>query len=128
MTRNPNAEAPFRLTRAQAYTCSQSHDYTREQQAFNSGLKDKFVEFTSVFTATCAQGLGRKLVMGYYDGNTVTAYWNYAQRFAMSDNYFETVFGPSTPGALMAVAGQTHGATVVRDVCTAANQVGAPRF
>ena len=54
MTRNPNAEAPFRLTRAQAYTCSQSHDYTREQQAFNSGLMDKFVEFTSVFTATCA--------------------------------------------------------------------------
>ncbi len=123
MTRNPNAEAPFRLTRAQAYTCSQSHDYTREQQAFNSGLMDKFVEFTSVFTATCAQGLGRKLVMGYYDGNTVTAYWNYAQRFAMSDNYFETVFGPSTPGALMVVAGQTHGATVVRDVGTAANQV-----
>jgi phospholipase C len=26
------------------------------------------------------------MVMGYYDGNTVTALWNYAQAFAMSDN------------------------------------------
>ena len=26
--------------------------------------------------------------MGYYDGNTVTALWNYAQRFAMSDNSY----------------------------------------
>ena len=36
------------------------------------------------------------LVMGYYDGNTVTALWNYAQHFAMSDNSFETTFGPSS--------------------------------
>ncbi len=28
--------------------------------------------------------------MGYYDGNTVTALWNYAQHFAMSDNSFGT--------------------------------------
>ena len=39
------------------------------------------------------------LVMGYYDGNTVTALWNYAQHFAMSDNSYGTNFGPSTPGA-----------------------------
>ena len=49
--------------------------------------------------------------MGYYDGNTVTALWNYAQHFAMSDNSFGTTFGPSTPGALNLVAGQTAGAT-----------------
>ena len=29
--------------------------------------------------------------MGYYDGNTVTALWNYAQHFAMSDNSYSTV-------------------------------------
>src|SRR5438876_1118469 len=55
-------------------------------------------------------GKGKGLVMGYYDGNTVTALWNYAQAFAMSDNSFGTVFGPSTPGALNLVSGQTHGA------------------
>ena len=28
------------------------------------------------------------LVMGYFDGNTVTGLWNYAQHFAMSDNSY----------------------------------------
>ena len=47
--------------------------------------------------------------MGYYDGNTVTAYWNYAQRFAMSDNSYGTNFGPSTDGALNLISGQLNG-------------------
>src|SRR5262249_10241728 len=34
---------------------------------------------------------------------------NYAQHYAMSDNSFGSTFGPSTPGALNLVAGQTHG-------------------
>jgi phospholipase C len=49
-------------------------------------------------------------IMGYFDGNTVTALWNYAQRFAMNDNSFGTTFGPSTPGALNLAAGNTFGA------------------
>jgi phospholipase C len=49
--------------------------------------------------------------MGYYDGNTVTALWNYAQHFALNDESFGTTFGPSTPGAINLVSGQTHGAT-----------------
>jgi len=48
-------------------------------------------------------------VLGYYDGNTVTAYWNYAQHFAMSDNSFGTNFGPSTDGALNLISGQLDG-------------------
>ena len=49
------------------------------------------------------------LMMGYYDGNTVTALWNYAQQFAMSDNSYDTNFGPSTPGAINLISGQTNG-------------------
>jgi phospholipase C len=49
--------------------------------------------------------------MGYYDGNTVTAMWNYAQNFAMNDNSFDSSFGPSTPGAVNLISGQTNGAT-----------------
>jgi phospholipase C len=51
--------------------------------------------------------------MDYYDGNTVTALWNYAQNFAMSDNNWDTTFGPSTPGALNLVSGQTGDAYAV---------------
>src|SRR6476646_671197 len=46
-------------------------------------------------------------VMNYYDGNTVTALWNYAQTFSMSDNSFNTTFGPSSPGAINLVSGNT---------------------
>jgi phospholipase C len=49
------------------------------------------------------------LTMGYYDGNTVTALWNHAQHFALDDNSFGTTFGPSTPGALNLISGQTNG-------------------
>jgi phospholipase C len=109
LANNPNSTQPFRFTRAQNYTCDQDHDYMPEQQAFNGGLMDKFPEFTGVGggTPACDFGKGTGLTMGYYDGNTVTALWNYAQNFAMSDNSFGTTFGPSTPGALNLVAGQT---------------------
>ena len=52
-------------------------------------------------------GFGPALVMGYYDGNTVTALWNYAQHYAMSDNSYNTGFGPSTPGVIDLVSGNT---------------------
>ncbi len=106
LTANPNLANPQRLDRSQALTCDQDHSYTDEQKAFDSGLMDKFVQ--SVSGGSCAN---KSTVMNYYDGNTVTGLWNYAQNYAMSDNSFNTTFGPSTPGALNLVAGQTHGAT-----------------
>ena len=70
---NPNSAQPFRLGRDQAQTCDQDHTYTDEQKAFNSGLMDKFVETVGRGAGTCADyGKGKGLVMGYYDGNTVT--------------------------------------------------------
>ena len=48
--------------------------------------------------------------MGYVDGNTVTALWNYAQHFALGDNYFGSTFGPSMPGAINLASGQTAAA------------------
>ena len=107
---NPNSVQPFRLARSQAQTCDQDHNYKDEQLAFDHGLMDKFVETVGRGAGVCADyGHGKGLVMGYYDGNTVTALWNYAQHFAMSDNHFSSTFGPSTPGAINLVSGQTHG-------------------
>jgi phospholipase C len=106
------ATAPFRLDRSQAATADQDHDYLAEQLAYHAGLVDLFP--MSVGTPGpppngISQGLTKGLVMGYYDGNTVTAYWNYAQHYAMSDNSYNTTFGPSTPGAINLVSGQTNG-------------------
>jgi phospholipase C len=113
LTRNPNSANPRRLTTAQALTCDQNHGYTAEQKAEDGGLMDKFVQNTGVESCSPPDVSVPGLVMDYYDGNTVTGLWNYAQRFAMSDNSWDTGFGPSTPGALNLVSGQTYGGTGV---------------
>jgi phospholipase C len=104
---NPNSVQPFRLRHDQAETADQDHNYKDEQAAFDNGLMDMFVE--KVGRGNGPNGEPGGQVMGYYDGNTVTAIWNYAQNFATNDNSFSTIFGPSTPGALNLVSGQTHG-------------------
>ena len=106
LTHNPNSLQPNRLDRAHAATADQDHEYKAEQQAFDHGLMDKFVQFTGA-----PENGGPTTVMDYFDGNTVTALWNYAQHFSMSDNSYGTVTGPSTPGALNLISGQTHGAS-----------------
>ncbi len=121
LTNNPNftntangtgAANPFRLDRTQANTADQSHAYTNEEEAYDNGKMDEFPLHTGSGTAGGAGAFGTKgQVMGYFDGNTVTGYWNYAQHFAMSDNAYTDTFGPSTPGALEVFSGQTNGAT-----------------
>ena len=105
------ASNPFRLDRSQAATADQDHDYTPEQQAFHGGLMDSFPEYTGTPGPPPGGQTTNGLVMGYYDGNTVTALWNYAQRFAINDNSYNTTFGPSTPGAINLISGQTNGVT-----------------
>ncbi len=106
-----DAAAPFRLDRTQAASADQNHGYTAEQAAFDDGRMDLFPANTGRGSKGGAGSFGTKgQVMGYYDGNTVTALWNYAQNFAMNDNAFSTTFGPSTPGAINLVSGQTNGA------------------
>jgi phospholipase C len=111
LTNNPNGANPARLSHSQPLTCDQGHGYKQEQQAFDHGLMDKFIPFTDVESCNPPDQGVPNLVMDYYDGNTVTAMWNYAQHFAMSDNSYSSTFGPSTPGALNLISGQTHGAT-----------------
>jgi phospholipase C len=105
LTANPNGANPARVDRSHVNQCDQDHEYLAEQQAYDNGLADGFIKFTANTSAGCDPAQ----VMSYFDGNTVTALWNYAQRFAMSDNSFDTTYGPSTPGALNLVSGQTHG-------------------
>jgi phospholipase C len=124
LTSNPNlnsangtgASNPFRLNRSQAFTPSMSHNYIPEQASFDHGLMDLFPLNTgaagtsatmTVLNPTIVTTKG--LVMGYYDGNTVTAMWEYAQNFALSDNSYNSNFGPSTPGAINLISGQTNG-------------------
>jgi phospholipase C len=113
--RNPNSSMPFRIDRLQSYTCDQDHEYTDEQRARNGGLMDQYPRFGAQPPTNARQFCHKSVtgewdtVMGYFDGNTVTAYWNYAQHFALSDNSFATMSGQSTRGALNLTAGDTYG-------------------
>ncbi|MBV9559133.1 MAG: alkaline phosphatase family protein [Bradyrhizobium sp.] len=135
LTNNPNANAnapvapnnsrhngtdaanPFRLSPSQASTADQGHNDMPEQAAYNNGNMDGFPAWVGTAGGTATNGplpppaaaATKGLVMGYYDGNTVTALWNYAQHYAMSDNSFGTQFGPSSPGAINLISGQANG-------------------
>lgn len=121
-----DATGPFRLDRSQAATSDESHGYTTEQQAFHAGLMDSFPRYTGRKGSPAVQQRlhteemsappqyafqTKGLVMAYFDGNTVTALWNYAQRYALNDNSYGSTFGPSTLGAINLISGQTNGVT-----------------
>lgn len=130
LTANPNflntavngagAMNPFRLDRSQAATADMDHNYTPEQEAFHAGLMDSFPEFTGIAGPPPPGDTNAGLVMGYFDGNTVTALWNYAQHYALNDNAYGSTFGPSTVGAINLVSGQTNG---VSDMINAGSKV-----
>jgi phospholipase C len=116
LTDNPNEYNPERLTAAEALTSDQNHADVPEQEADDNNRQDKFVQYTESSTPT--NGCGAEycppgIVMDYFDGNTVTALWNYAQNYAMSDNDYDTAFGPSSPGAINVVSGNTGGGNAV---------------
>jgi phospholipase C len=125
LTSNPNGSNPVRLDHNDPLTCDQDHGYTAEQSAADHGAEDAYPANTGndLTLAQCLTGFTYngspepvpgpatgKAVMDYYDGNSVTGLWNYAQHFAMSDNMYGTTYGPSTPGALNVTAAQTYGA------------------
>jgi len=116
LTENPNETNPERLSREEAVTCDQGHSYTPEQEAEDNGKMDMFVQktqgggCTQTTTKNSSSYGGNGIVMDYYDGNTVTALWNYAQRYSLNDNSYNNQFGPSSPGALNLISGDTEGA------------------
>jgi phospholipase C len=118
--------APFASSAASyPFTCDNSNAYKAEQAGEDDGLVDQYPAQTSatgtltkttqatptpgaISTSVTSTNCTANLSMGYYDGNTVTALWNYAQRYAMSDNYFATEFGVTVEGHINLISGQTH--------------------
>jgi phospholipase C len=127
LTSNPNEYNPLRLSHSEALTCDQNHGYTAEQEAEDSGSMDKFVQDTEQDDcSTTGEYYGPPgIVMDYYDGNTVTGLWNYAQNYAMSDNNWDTTFGPSTEGAISVTSGLSSDGSAVTPAGAATTDPGA---
>jgi phospholipase C len=126
---NPNVTAtgaqanPIRLRPADAYgACGGTDfgvppsyagqsltDYTGQEIAVDGGRMDKFIFGPQNINGCKTDG---SMTLGYWDGNTVTALWNYAQHYALSDAFFNTIMGKSMSGHFSLVAGNNHGAVL----------------
>jgi phospholipase C len=134
----------------QSRTCDVDHSYTDMIQMADHGAMDKFLSAfsppaqgndktvtnpSSSSGATCptfekaaaAPGAGlTALANAYYTGTPgdpnapLQNYWQLASQYTLADNFFQGVYGPSTPGAewLVAATNNTSGdPNPIGDVC-----------
>jgi phospholipase C len=138
--------APTQLSgTTQSRTCDVDHSYTDMIRMVNHGAMDQFLQFGNNKTvtnpsanspATCppfeANPAGPALANAYYTGTAgdpiapLQNYWSLASQYTLADNFFQGVYGPSTPGAqwLVAATNNTSGDPNPNgDVC---NDYGGP--
>ncbi len=76
------------------------HTWTNANKAYDNGLMDKF----------CVNSWSKQHGIDVSDAQFLQAdipnYWLYAQNFALSDNSFSTILGPSFPNHFFAIAGE----------------------
>lgn len=136
--------SPTQLSgQTQSRTCDVDHNYSHMIQMADHGAMDKFLQFgndktvtnpSSNAASTCpkfesqvAPGTGEvALANAYYTGTAgdpkapLQNYWKLASQYTLADNFFQGVYGPSTPGAewLVAATNNTTGdPNPIGDVC-----------
>jgi phospholipase C len=90
----------------------------------NYGLVEEGLHYTGAFPTEEAKQFG-ELTMAYIDGNTIPFLWYYASRFALFDNHFQTIVGPSSPDNISLIAGQSGSTQWVKHPTTEALNVPA---
>jgi phospholipase C len=130
--------APTQLSGAsQSRTCDVDHNYSNMIKMVDHGAMDMFLQFGNDKTvkkpsdstsATCPSFESAApippgtnltaLANAYYTGSTAADpnaplqnYWKLASQYTLADNFFQGVYGPSTPGAqwLVAATNNTSG-------------------
>jgi phospholipase C len=80
--------------------------YAFVEQGLTGTLSTDGKTYTGPAPTEQQQQMG-ELVMGHVECDTAPFLWNYADRFTLFDNFFDTVIGPSTPNAIAMIAGQS---------------------
>jgi len=103
--------APFLLKAAD--TSDADHSRPALLAKVDHGRMDDFVSWeetklvnVSVASPQFARQVGM-LTMAHEDCSTIPFLWMYAHRFALYDHIFQAMYGPSTPGNIDLIAGQT---------------------
>ncbi|MBV9732136.1 MAG: phosphoesterase [Verrucomicrobia bacterium] len=87
-------------------------------------LVEESLHYSAQFPTLAAKQYG-ELEMAYIDGNTIPFLWNYASKFVIFDNIYQTIIGPSSPNAIAMIAGQSGSTQWVKHPTTAALNVPA---
>jgi len=102
---------PFLLKAAD--TADADHSRQALLAKSDSGRMDHFVSYEEqnlVTNSGASPGFAQQvgiLTMAHEDCTTVPFLWMYAHRFAIYDHIFQAMYGPSTPGNIDLIAGQT---------------------
>lgn len=75
---------------------------------------------------TLLQKQRAELVMSHIDCDTVPFLWQYADRFALFDNFHQSTIGPSAPNAIAMIAGQSGETQWVLHPDEASNNTSSP--
>ncbi len=115
----PGVQRPFRIGPAQHAADLDDVDHSHARMAAKMDLAggvprmDRFAQVEEAKYSPAgapAPSLKAKqfgeLAMAYEDCDTVPLLWNYAARFTLFDNIFQTTIGPSTPNAIAMISGQ----------------------
>jgi phospholipase C len=87
-------------------------------------LVEESLHFATAVPTKTAKQFG-ELTMAYIDGDTIPFLWYYASRFALFDNHFQTIVGPSSPDNISLIAGQSGSTQWVKHPTTDALNVPA---
>lgn len=106
---NPNLNNPYRMA-PQEPTCDNGHGVYAEKRSYNHGKNNMFIwRDYDISSGINDDGCFPQSVMGYYDGNSVTALWNYAQHYAMADRLFASNYTTEAGGMIDLIAGTNKG-------------------
>jgi len=89
-----------------AKNVAQNNRYAWDEEGLSGTLSPDGLTYTGPAPTEMQQQMG-ELVMSHVDCDTVPFVWNYADRFTLFDNFFDTVIGPSTPNAIAMISGQS---------------------
>ena len=90
---------------------SRNDRFALNEEGLTTNASGQVVSRTTLLPAAASPTLAQKqmgeLSVGHVDCDTAPYLWQYADRFALFDNFHMTVTGPSTPNALAMIAGQS---------------------
>lgn len=88
--------APYAFPPNWTQTGDIPHSWNASHQAYDAGHMDGFIPAS----------LNNTNAMGYYDARTIGPYWDYAEQYALGDNFFSGTLSYTLPNHWHILAGQ----------------------